>query len=165
MTELQAQAVIPPPNTNTTPSMADIGYGSAFSISTSVTSPLSYTQVAEVTDIDWAGITIGKEDVTHLGSPNAYREYKPTLVDPGTIALEGNWLDDATQSNMYQLASTRTTFAFMVQNLVQNNSKTYTVTGSGFFEKITPLGKITADKAVKFSAQIQITGIVTIQLQ
>jgi hypothetical protein len=166
MTETaQVQALPPQPNTNTTPSQADIGYGSAFSISTSTTSPVSYTQVAEVTDIDWAGITIGKEDVTNLGSPNAYREYKPTLVDPGTISIEGNWLDDTTQMNMYNLASTRQIFAFQVQNLVQNNSKTYTVSGQGFFEKITPLGKITADKAIKFSAQVQITGIVTISLQ
>jgi hypothetical protein len=167
MTETaQPLAATPPqPNTNTVPSLADIGYGSAFSISSSTTSPISYTQVAEVTDIDWAGITIGKEDVTHLGSPNAYREYKPTLVDPGTISLEGNWLDDATQSNMYTMASTRQIFPFMVQNLVQGNSKTYTVTGFGFFEKITPLGKITADKAIKFSAQIQITGVITPVLQ
>jgi hypothetical protein len=164
MTEATVQAQATQPNTNTTPSQAVIGYGSAFGISTTVTSPITYIQVAEVSDIDWAGITIGKEDVTHLGSPNAYREYKPTLVDPGTISLEGNWLDDATQTNMYQLASTRQTFAFQVQNLVQNSTKTYTVTGQGFFEKISPLGKITADKTIKFSAQIQITGIVTISL-
>jgi hypothetical protein len=164
MTEATVQAAPTQPNTNTLPSQAVIGYGSAFGISTLITSPITYVQVAEVTDIDWAGITIGKEDVTNLGSPNAYREYKPSLVDPGTIALEGNWLDDATQTNMYQLASTRQTFAFQVQNLVQNSSKTYTVTGMGFFEKIAPLGKVSADKAIKFSAQIQITGIVTISL-
>lgn len=153
------------PNTNTTPSQAVIGYGSAFSIGNALTSPITYTQVAEVTDIDWAGITIGKEDVTNLGSPNAYREYKPTLVDPGTISIDGNWLDDVTQSNMYNLASTRQPFPFMVQNYVQNDTHIYTVTGQGFFEKITPLGKITTDKTIKFSAQIQITGVITLAMQ
>lgn len=161
MEPTQLATTVPPPNTNTNPSLADIGYGSAFSIGDPTVSPISYTQVAEVTDIDWAGITIGKEDVTNLGSPNAYREYKPTLVDPGTISIEGNWLNDSTQSNMYNYASTRKTFAFQIQNRTQSDQHVYTVQGLGFFEKITPLGKITADKTIKFSAQIQVTGVIT----
>src|SRR5271170_683890 len=101
----QAAATIP--NTNTAASLAAIGYGSAFSIGQGLVSPISYTQVIEITDIDWAGITIGKEDVTNLGSPGAVREYKPTLIDPGTVSIEGNWIDDLSQSGMWGLAMAR----------------------------------------------------------
>lgn len=145
------------PNSNVAASMASIGYGAAFSIG-SGTGPITYTQIIELTDINWSGLTISKEEKTNLGSPSATKEYLPGVVDSGTIELQGNWIGDATQTSLLTAAQSRTVFPFQIQVLVNGATKTTTVTGVGFFEKFSPVGSITVDKVVKLSAQLQITG-------
>jgi hypothetical protein len=151
------------PNTNAVASLAAIGYGSALSIGVGlIPSSATYTQIIEITDIDPSGIEVGKEEVTHLGSLNATKEYVPGLIEPGTLGFEGNWVGgDTTLASVLTAIGARTKQCFQVQVLSNGASKITTIQGVGFLTKFNPLGKVTADKAVKYSGEVQFTGTVT----
>jgi hypothetical protein len=145
-------------NTNTTPSVAEIGYGSTFATGTGSGGSITYTIVAEVTSIKPSGVTTGEEDVTSLQSPGGVREYIPTLSDNGTFELTANYIGDATQLNVESLALARTIFPFQIQGAV--GGKTQTRTGRGFFTKFNQ-GDLTVDKVASFTATFRVTGVVT----
>lgn len=149
------------PNTNVIASLASIGYGAAFSLGVGILPAAAvYTQVVEVSDVDWSGITVGKEDVTNLGSPGGFKEYIPGLSDAGTMTVEGNWIGgDATLAAVQASVFARTIQCFQIQALSNAKTKTTTVQGLGFITKFNPLGKVTADKAVKYALDIQLSGL------
>ena len=149
---------MPLPNTNALASQAVIGYGAVFSTGTG-TGTITYTPVAEVTMIKPSGITVGEEEATNLGSPNAVKEYIPALVDNGTVEISGNYFADTTQTGLETLARARTIFPFQFAFSV--GTKTETRTGKGFFTKYTP-GDVEKDKVITFSATLRITGIETV---
>jgi hypothetical protein len=67
--------------------MAITGYGGQLQVDISGT----YTQVAEVKDIDGPNQDSTAIDVTHLQSPNNTREYLPGLQEPGIINVTANF--------------------------------------------------------------------------
>lgn len=71
-------------------SEAFIGYGNKYEISTDGGS--SWIEIAEVVDITPPALSVGEEDVTHTRSPNATMETIPTLIDPGSMSAELNWI-------------------------------------------------------------------------
>ena len=54
----------------------------------------------------------------------------------------------------------QTVFPFRIKAPVQNNTKTYTLTGNGFFVSYKP-GPFEINKAIEFTADIQMTGAYT----
>jgi hypothetical protein len=136
------------PNTNTAASLAALGFGAAFSTSQTPVTTLAaaaaaaYLQSLEVTDIDWSGVTVGKEEVTNLGSPQGYKEYVPGLIDAGTISFEGNWIGaSSTLANILANIAARSNQYFQVQALVGDAAPggtgyaaapAVTLTGGGF---------------------------------
>lgn len=74
--------------------MADIGYDSEFGIEG--TTPGTYVKVAAVTAITPPGMTRDAVEVTHLESPDMYKEYIPGLKDGGEATITLNFTPSAT---------------------------------------------------------------------
>lgn len=51
-----------------------------------------FTDVAEVKSISGPNMQTAMIDVTHMGSDNNSREFIPSLIDPGEISFDVNWL-------------------------------------------------------------------------
>jgi len=69
---------------------ARIGYGSKFSVSQD--GGLSYSDIAEVTNITPPSNTLDLIDATHMQSPNRTREFIAGLNDPGECSFEINFI-------------------------------------------------------------------------
>ena len=131
-----------------------IGYLGTFNMG----SPLA--PVLEVKRIRINPVDVPSVDFTHLVSPNATSELKPGIIKPGTIEVDGNFIGDATQLAFLTDAQARTVFAFSVTAPVDNGTKVYTASGSGFVSTYSH-GDIEVDKPHEFSVKIQMTGALT----
>lgn len=65
----------------------DIGYGTLFK---KKTGPAAYTTLAEVVEFEPPETTIDSVEMTHMTSPERWREYKPGLKDAGETTLTYN---------------------------------------------------------------------------
>lgn len=72
------------------PGEAITGYGTQLLVSQGGDPPV-FAAVADVMTITPGDMTTEVVDITHLRSPEAHREKRPTLRDSGPFALEGNW--------------------------------------------------------------------------
>ena len=72
---------------------AQIGHGSTFQINTStVSSPDTWTTIAEVVSITPPSLSRDAIDATHSTSPEKWREFIPGLRDGGEVTLEVNFI-------------------------------------------------------------------------
>lgn len=55
-----------------------------------------FTTIAEVKSISGPNLQAGIIDVTNMDSPNAVREFLPSLIDPGEVGFAVNFLPDNT---------------------------------------------------------------------
>lgn len=140
-------------------SLANVGYKAQFWIGTN-TSPIVYTQIAEVKTIKSFEMTTPVVDVSHLQSPNFTQEKRPGMIQPGTVELTGNFTGDASQLDILPLQEAGTVFPFKVLAPVQNSQQTYEYTGTGFISKYTP-GTFEATKVNEFSIVMEVSGFVT----
>jgi len=74
---------------------AALGHGSKFEI-VSDSSPDLYVALEEVRSITPPTLTLDTIDVTHMESPNRYRERISGLIDPGEASVEINYVPGAT---------------------------------------------------------------------
>ena len=74
---------------------AAIGHSSIFAIA-SETSPDLYVALDEVKNITPPTLTLDRIDVTHMQSPNRYREFITGLIDPGEASIEINFVPGGT---------------------------------------------------------------------
>ena len=82
-------------------SKAMIGHGSKFSMGDGG-SPEVFTDVAEVTQITPPNFSRDTVDVTHMQSPEKWREWVPALKDAGEVEIIINWIPgDATQDRLF----------------------------------------------------------------
>lgn len=132
-------------------SKANTGYESQLSIG----SPLA--ALVEIKSFKLNLIEIPDVNTTHLLSPNNTEEMVPAMIKPGTIDITGNFIGDASQTQITTLAQAQTIFNFQATAPMQRGAKTCTVTGTGFFKKYAT-GPFENNKAIDFEAQIQITG-------
>lgn len=137
---------------------AVIGYSSKFYTGVAG-SPITYTAVAEVNQIDLQDYTVSEIDATHLTSPSATEEVIPGLVKTGSIDIMGNYIGDTTQQAVDTLAAARTVFPFKLTTPA-SGSTTLTVTGTGFFTKMQK-GPIEPNKKTEFKATLKVTGVLT----
>lgn len=140
-------------------SQANVGYKATFSIG-SLTSPITYTQIAEVKSIKSFEMTTPVVDVSHLQSPLFTQEKLPGMIQPGTVELSGNFTGDASQLTILGLQQSGEVFPFQVQAPVQNSTKTYQYVGRAFISKYTP-GTFETTKVNEFTITMEVTGFVT----
>jgi tail tube protein len=72
-------------------SAALLGYGSVFEI-VSDTSPDLYVAMSEVKSITPPSMTVDQVEVTHMQSPNRFREFISGLLDGGEVSFEMNFI-------------------------------------------------------------------------
>jgi len=63
-----------------------LGAGSVFSISSNGT---TFTPVNQLKTASFSNTKLDTEDISNMGSPSAFREYAPTLLDSGQVAISG----------------------------------------------------------------------------
>lgn len=132
-------------------SQANAGYESEFLIG----SPPA--AIAEVKSFSVDPISMPEIPTMHLLSPNNTEEFIPGSIKPGKCSFTGNFLGDATQLQISTLAQAQTIFFFQIKAPVQRLGKTYTLTGSGYICAY-KVGPFEINKAIEFSAEIQMTG-------
>lgn len=76
------------------------GFGAKFGIADTATT--SITALAEITSISGPGMEAGDIDISHMASPDGFREFISGLVDAGQIDVELNYTaDEATNLQSY----------------------------------------------------------------
>ena len=84
-------------------SEAMLGYGSVFQVQTE-NSPDSYVDFGEVTNITPPSADVDQVDVTHMQSPNRYREFIDGLIDAGECSFDINFVPgNATDDRIFEL--------------------------------------------------------------
>jgi tail tube protein len=138
---------------------ATIGYLATFQTG-DTSSPVNYTQMAELKNIKPNLVTVPVINATHLQSPNATEEKLPGLILPGTIDISGNHIGDTSQLSILALSQTRTVFPFKITAPINKGTQVYTIAGNGFFSKY-DVGQLEPNVLAEFSATIEITGTLT----
>lgn len=135
-------------------SAAFSGYGTTIDVgNASGGTSSTWTNVGEVKKIELSGDKVDLDDVTHMQSPDARREYIPTLIDDGDLSLDANFIpDDAGQIELKTVRDARSKRDFRI--VLPFSLGTYSCEGYvvGFTR---PLFH---DKASPLSAKIKITG-------
>jgi hypothetical protein len=128
------------------PTNAAIAYQMTFGIWNGA----SYTNVAEVTNINPPQYTRDSIDATHHASPNGYREYIAGMMDAGEVTLEMNYVPSASDQIITALQAGVGQFRI-------THSSGVTVTFSAVvtaFSPETPLdGKMVASATLKVSGR------------
>ena len=141
-----------PPSTYASKSNA--GYYSQFLIG----SPPA--AVSEIKSFSVDAISMPEISTTHLLSPSNTEEFVPGMIKPGKVQFSGNFIGDGTQLQITTLAQAQTIFAFEILAPVQRLAKTYTFLGNAFVAGYKP-GPFENNKAIEFSAELQMTGAYT----
>ncbi len=114
---------------------------------------LGGTAIGSVTEITRSGTERSFADVTNHGSSGGFREFIPTLLDPGTIDVTG-FFDDADGGQDALRAFSETSATCLI---TLPNSKTISM--SVFVQSVGE--SVPLDDAVQFSATLKITGATT----
>jgi predicted secreted protein len=86
-------------------SNALLGYGSVFEI-VSDSSPDLYVALSEVKSITPPSADVDQVEVTHMQSPNRYREFISGLIDGGEASFEMNFIPGSTSDDrIFELLS------------------------------------------------------------
>jgi hypothetical protein len=139
---------------STVASQANAGYLALFKIG----SPPA--AIAEIKTFNVDALGMPEIPTTTLLSPNNTEEFIPGMIKPGKVTFGGNFIGDATQLNITTLAQAQTIFFFEVVAPVQRNTKTYTFACNGFISSY-KVGPFENNKAIEFTAEIQLTGTYT----
>src|SRR5262245_55935180 len=75
-----------------------LGYGSTFQI-VSDSSPDLYVELAEIKSITPPSVDVDTVEVTHMQSPNRFREYISGLQDGGEASFEMNFIPGSTSDD------------------------------------------------------------------
>ncbi len=128
---------------------ADIGYGFTFTWNAVV--------IGEITRISPYSPTVAKQDATVVNAPDAHKEWRPGLIDPGDLEIEA-WADpdDTGQANLLADMNSRTQRTWIITASAALSSAI--LTGVGYCIGCEPLGEITPEGLVGFRATISITG-------
>lgn len=133
-------------------STADIGFNSVFGIE-GVT-PGTYVAVAQVVSITPPGMSRDAVEVTHLTSPNAWRQFIAGLKDAGEAQITLNFVPSATDALFTAFNAETGNFQITFPNGVMMRF-------SGFFTAYTPPQLAAGDK-MEASATVKVTGAPTL---
>jgi len=116
--------------------------------------------IAELTSIDWGGMTADWIDLTSHGSAGGVKEGIPALIEPGELTLEGNFYGGDTNGQMALEADllSRTIRAYVL------TFPTLAATSLSFNGYVTAFnaGPLPVDGKINFSATIHISGAATL---
>ncbi len=140
-------------------SKANAGYLAEFLIGDAA-SPPNYTAIAEIKQFSADPISMPEIPTTHLLSLANTEEFVPGMIKPGKVSFGGNFIGDSSQLNITTLAQAQTIFPLQILAPVQRGTKTYTFTGHGFIASY-KVGPFENNKAIEFTAEIQMTGSYT----
>lgn len=116
-----------------------------------------FTTIAEITNISGPGVSLELIDATHMESPDAFREYLPSLLDGTEISFDLNYLPgDTNQGGLRDDLLARTKRNFRV---IWTDADESTDAFSGYVQDFTPTAAI--DDKLSASATIKITGPIT----
>lgn len=115
-----------------------------------------FTAFAEVTGINPSGQTMEMIDVTTLGSTGGYREFMASFIDPGEVAVEGNFTHD----NYATLLADQVGKSLVNYQITIDDPDSSVISFSAYTTSIQGPVLSTAD-AVKCSFTLKITGAVT----
>ena len=137
------------------PTTAVQGIGGQLLVSAS--SPVSYTPVAQLKKIVFAGLTVDFDDITNLDS-GIFKEWMKTLVDAKEISFEGVLKPlDTSQQNL--LTNIQTAGAAALEYWRVKLAEGSTLDFQGYVADYAPT--VEYNKAVFFSGKIKITGGIT----
>ena len=127
---------------------AAIGYGSEFAIGDGA-DPEVFTKVAEVTAITPPGMTRDAEEVTHLESPNEYKEFVAALFDTGDVSITFNFVPSASDTIFTAMHAEEGNYQITFPNGIRMQF-------TGFFTgyetpELTPNGNMSATATIKRS--------------
>ena len=90
-------------------STATSGFGTLLKKGDGASPTEAFATVAEVKSIDGPNLSAGITEVTHMESPDNTKEFLPTLIDPGELSFDVNFLPaNATQDGLFDDLSART---------------------------------------------------------
>jgi len=142
------------------PSLGISGFGTQLKME-DAGNPGSYLTVAEVKDITGPGLTAEVADLTSHSSSGAFREKLPTLLDPGEVTFDVNYVPtSATHNNSTGLVSLLRTRAKKNWQLVWPDTGETLWAFAGFvtgFEPGAPVGDL-----LTASVTITVTGAPTL---
>jgi predicted secreted protein len=110
--------------------------------------------VAELTKVSRGGVKADFADVTNFQSTGGYREVLPTLLDPGEVSFDANYLgnQDPTQSALQTQFDSQALGACQI--ILPGGNGTWT-----FNAYVSSLDfDLTNDKEAKLSGKLKITG-------
>lgn len=117
----------------------------------------AFTTIAEITNISGPQNTLELIDATHMESPDAFREYIPSLLDGGEISFDINYLPaNANQLGLHDDLVDRVKRNFQI---VWTDTAGSTDSFAGYVTDFTPSAQI--DDKLSASCTIKITGPVT----
>ena len=150
------------------PSAAIAAYGTLIKrgASASGTSGNPMSTLGEVKSITGPSTDVSTIDVTTHSSASAgnYREFIPSLIDPGTIDVDMNWVpSDTTHSNLWTDLQQRTNRDFAIQCPPAGGGATGTSANITFAAYVVGMPKeFPVDDVMKSKLSLRITGALTI---
>jgi predicted secreted protein len=138
---------------------AQTGKGSTFSIS--IDGGTAFTLCKQIKTTQYSGAKTDLEDITNMDSPGAFREFLPTLLDSGQVAIGG--VSDLTDAGQLVVNA-----AFIAQTKVivkhqyppaAGQTTGFLRTFAGYIQDNNLDAQF--DKASSFAATIKITGPIT----
>lgn len=133
------------------------GYGTLLKKGDGATAEV-FTTVAEVKSISGPNLSMDTIDATHMESPNAFREFIPSLKSAGDVTLEMNYLPaNANQAGFITDFQNRTLRNWKI---VFPDAATTTWAFSGYITAFAPSAAV--DGMLTASATITVSGDVDI---
>jgi predicted secreted protein len=108
--------------------------------------------IAELTSITGVEISVDEIDVSSHDSVDAFREFEAGMKDAGSVSIEGNYIGDASQKALYDLAVSGSTVAMSIVFPGSTGSWTF----DGFVTSLSTDAPM--DDKISFSATIKVTG-------
>src|SRR5262245_33508240 len=134
--------------------------------SPSGTTNQNYVNLGEVKSISGPSTEVSTIDVTTHSSAAAgnYREFIPSLIDPGTIDVDMNWVpNDTTHANLWTDLQQRTKRDFTIQCPPAGGGATGTSASIAFAAYVVGMPKeFPVDDVMSAKLSLRITGALTI---
>ena len=150
-----------------TASTAKLGWGATLEINTgSDIGAGTWAAAANVLSIGGIDRTVDSVEVTHLTSPNQFREYIPGLKDGATVEFEVDFdpthaTHSASGNGLQALFNARSVRAFRVNLSGAGIARAYAFVG--FVEGLSGPGIASPNDPVRMTVSLRISGLVTEQ--
>lgn len=118
-------------------------------------SPITYTSIGEVKNVNGPNVSNEQIEVTNLDSPNNFKEFIGGLKDGGEIQFEMNWIKGAKQTQIRDdvVSATKRTYQISWPTSPATTA-TFSAFPTNFSMSAEPNAAITASVTLKLTADI-----------